>query len=363
VKVIIIYYSADVVQVNSKERMNTNKVAADSPQQGLNDLQRDLISSKICDLALKIPGSRLELYVQQLYQELEKARIKFKPKTYLSDEWGCPEGVPVIGIPFYLADPALFQLECQFGGIEPENEAETMMFLRHEAGHAFNYAYLLYRKAEWRKIFGKFSKPYIEEYKPIPFSARFVHNVPGWYAQKHPDDDFAETFAVWLTPGSDWVKKYEATPALVKLLYIENVVAQYGRRAPTIIDEQLDKPVEELKMTLGEWYASNRQMGHRSLNLHPIIDQDLKKLFPDNEGQMVADVLQSHQVKLVREVNCWTGIDRHILDSLFNEITEKTRMLKLKVSTDQCANQMQAASVFLTTLAMNYQRSGQFIES
>lgn len=342
--------------------MNTNKDVAESTQQALNDLQRELLSRKICDLALKIPGSRLELCVQQLYQELEKAGIKFKPKTYLSDEWGCPQCVPVIGIPFYLADPELVRLESQFSGIEPENEAEIMMFLRHEAGHAFNYAYLLYRKAEWRKIFGKFSQPYIEEYKPIPFSARFVHNVPGWYAQKHPDDDFAETFAVWLTPGSDWVKKYESTPALPKLLYVQKVVAQYGRRRPTVTDEQLDKPVEELNITLADWYQSNRQMGHQHLDLHPIIDQDLQKLFPDVEGQMVAGVLQSHQLKLIREVNYWTGIDRHTLDSLFNEITEKTRILELKVSADQCANRMQAAAVFLTALAMNYQHHGQFID-
>ena len=192
--------------------MNTNKAVAESTQGALNELQRDLLSRRICDLALKIPGSRLELCVQQLYQELEKAGISFKPKTYLSDEWGCPQGVPVIGIPFYLADPELFQLESQLSGIEPENEAETMMFLRHEAGHAFNYAYLLYRKPEWNKIFGKYSQPYVEEYKPVPFSARFVHNVPGWYAQKHPDDDFAETFAVWLTPGSRLGQKVRSHP-------------------------------------------------------------------------------------------------------------------------------------------------------
>jgi hypothetical protein len=340
-----------------------NKAVVESTQGALNQLQRDLLSRRICDLVLKIPGGRLDLYIQQLYQELENAGVNFKPKTYLSDEWGCPQGVPVIGIPFYLADPELFQLERQFSAIEPENETETMMFLRHEAGHAFNYAYLLYRKAEWLKVFGKYSQPYVEEYKPVPFSARFVHNVPGWYAQKHPDDDFAETFAVWLTPGSDWANKYEATPALTKLLYIEKIVARFGRRPPIVTDEQLDRPVEELTMTLGDWYESNRQMGHRHLDLHPIIEQDLQKLFPENEGQKVAPILQNHQLKLIREINYWTGIDRHTLDSLFNEITEKTRTLDLKVSPDQCANRMQAAAVFLTALAMNYQRSGHFIES
>jgi len=135
---------------------------------------------------------------------LERAGISFKPKTYLSDEWGCPNGVPVIGIPFYLADVQLARLEGQLTDIEAENEAEVVMYLRHEAGHAFNYAYRLYTKLAWRRLFGSFSRPYKENYRPRPFSVRFVHHIPGWYAQKHPDQDFAETFAVWLAPDSGW---------------------------------------------------------------------------------------------------------------------------------------------------------------
>jgi len=172
----------------------------------LNKEQQELLSQKISDLSLKIQGTRLEALIDELYQELEKAGISFKPKTYLADEWGCPQGVPVIGIPFYLANPELSKLEGELTGIEAEDEGENDDVSPSRAGHAFNYAYRLYRKPEWRRLFGKFSQPYQENYQPVPFSAKFVRHIPGWYVQKHPDEDFAETFAVWLTPGSDWQK-------------------------------------------------------------------------------------------------------------------------------------------------------------
>ena len=76
----------------------------------LSEKQRYLLNSKICDLALKIPGTRLEELIRELYRELEQAGISFRPKTYLSDEWGCPHGVPVIGIPFYLANAELTRM-------------------------------------------------------------------------------------------------------------------------------------------------------------------------------------------------------------------------------------------------------------
>src|SRR4051812_6655565 len=98
-----------------------------------------LLHSRISELGLRIEGSALEPQVAQLYAELDACALQFKPPFYLSDEWGCPEGVPGIGVPFYLANPQLAQIEPELAeNLEPE--AETMMYLRHEAGHAFNYA-------------------------------------------------------------------------------------------------------------------------------------------------------------------------------------------------------------------------------
>jgi hypothetical protein len=323
--------------------------------------QSELLARKISELSLAIPGTRLEALIFQLYDELEKAGISFRPKTYLSDEWGCPQGVPVIGIPFYLADPKLARLEGQLTGIEAENEAEVMMYLRHEAGHAFNYAYRLYNQSDWRRVFGRFSRPYKDKYYPRPFSVRFVHHIPGWYAQKHPDEDFAETFAVWLTPASGWQERYAGTPALAKLQYVDRVARRFGLTPPIVTEETLDTPVEELTITLDKWYQAADESSSSKLGL-PGIDDHLRALFPAQEGQPAVEVLESSRRNLLRDVQYWTGTDRQVLNALYKELRDRVKTLDLKIDPDQSTTRMAGMAVFLTTLAMNYQRTGRFMD-
>src|ERR1700758_3513527 len=192
---------------------------------------QEILGKPIRELGLKLEGSPLERFVQQLYRELDaKGLHKFRPLCYLTDEWGCPSGEPVIGIPFYLADPKLARLEKAMNDLE--DRREIMMYLRHEAGHAFNYAYALYKTPEWRDLFGPFRRPYRDQYRPVPFSRQFVRHIAGWYAQKHPDEDFAETFAVWLTPRSRWREKYKGWGALAKLRYVDRVARKFRDAEP-----------------------------------------------------------------------------------------------------------------------------------
>ncbi len=351
------------VSKNTERTVDPTESQETARKKVLNEEQQELLSRKICDLSLKIQGTRLEELTGKLYQELKKAGISFEPKTYLADEWGCPHGVPVIGIPFYLANADLAKLEGELTGIEAEDEAEMMMYLRHEAGHAFNYAYRLFKKPGWRQLFGRFSKPYQDKYEPVPFSARFVRHIPGWYAQKHPDEDFAETFAVWLTPGSDWQKQYAGTPALAKLAYVDEVVRKYGQKRPLISDDKLDTPVQELTMTLDRWYETGKDSSHLSLNLHRTLNNDLRRLFPAEQGQPAVDVLRANRKQLVREVNHWTGIDRKLLGALTDDLIERVQFLGLKVETEQTAAQMVSVSVFITTLVMNYLHRGRFMDT
>src|SRR2546428_4665057 len=173
---------------------------------------RELLGKRISQLGLRLEGSPVERFVHQLHRELERKGLKrFKPVCYLTDEWGCPDGQPVIGIPFYLADPQLARLERAMNDLE--DEREIMMYMRHEAGHAFNYAYRLYITEEWRACFGPYNRRYRDFYRPVPFDRKFVRHIAGWYAQKHPDEDFAETFAVWLTPRSKWRLPCRGLPA------------------------------------------------------------------------------------------------------------------------------------------------------
>jgi hypothetical protein len=318
------------------------------------------LSTKISELSLKINGSRLEPLIKQLFEEMEKAGISFRPKTYLSDEWGCPNKVPVIGIPFYLVDPQLCRLEGESTGLEAEDDREVMMYLRHEAGHAFNYAYTLYQNPEWRRIFGRFSQPYRDDYRPIPFDTRFVRHAGGWYAQKHPDDDFAETFAVWLTPDSEWRRWYADTPALTKLLYVDEVVRKYGRHPAMIIDEKLDMPVEEMTMTLDTWYRTCGDTGQTRIQLPRIIGKDLRNMFPQEHGEPASEALRAYRKNLIQDVNQWTGINRRALTALVDELLDQIQQLGLKIEPGQGSIQMIRMGVFITTLAMNCIQEGQF---
>ncbi|HEY4228635.1 MAG TPA: putative zinc-binding metallopeptidase, partial [Thermoanaerobaculia bacterium] len=210
---------------------------------------QEILTKPIKELGLKLEGSPIERLVQQLYRELErKALRKFRPLCYLTDEWGCPSGEPVIGIPFYLANPKLARLEKEMNDLE--DRREILMYLRHEAGHAFNYAYELYRTPEWRDLFGPFRRPYRDSYRPVPFSRRFVRHIAGWYAQKHPDEDFAETFAVWLTPRSAWRKRYKGWGAMAKLRYVDRMARRYRDVEPLRPQGHTDITVEEMETTV-----------------------------------------------------------------------------------------------------------------
>src|SRR5213592_2336290 len=105
--------------------------------------REQILGKRISDLGLRIEGSELEPLVKELHGELDAAGLRFKPPIYLTDEWGCPEGVPIIGVPFYLASQNLSRIEREIAE-NLETAEESMMYLRHEAGHAFNYAYVLY---------------------------------------------------------------------------------------------------------------------------------------------------------------------------------------------------------------------------
>src|SRR5947208_3526416 len=207
----------------------------------------------IRELGLRLKGSPMEPLIDTLQEDLRRKLRRFRPQYYLTDEWGCPSGQPVIGIPFYLADPELARIEKQTNDLE--NARQIRMYLRHEAGHAFNYAYRLHQRPEWRATFGSFRRRYSDDYRPVPFSREYVRHLPGWYAQKHPDEDFAETFAVRLTPNSDWRADYADWPvALAKLKFCDRLLAELKGAGPLVTAADLDEDVSEISHSLEEFY-------------------------------------------------------------------------------------------------------------
>jgi Putative zinc-binding metallo-peptidase len=319
-----------------------------------------LLRSRISDLDLHIEGSEIEPLVKQLYEELDHAGLQFKPPIYLTDEWGCPEGVPIIGVPFYLARPELSRIEAE---IEEnlETSDESMMYLRHESGHAYNYAYVLYEEEEWHRVFGPYSRPYMENYKPNPFSREYVRHIAGWYAQKHPDEDFAETFAVWLNPSSHWRDEYAGSPALEKLEYVDRVMHRIGDKPPKIQPRERDAPVEEMRYTVSDYYEHRREA---KLQIPRWFDGDLRQLLETEKGEGRSPAepeLRKRRHDVINEVTYWTGVQMSVVRSLVDHLLERIAALDLQVIDAECERYVISFIAMVTTLATNYLRHEQFV--
>ena len=120
---------------------------------------------------------------------------------------------------------------------------ECMAILRHEAGHALQHGYQLQRRRRWQQLFGPSSKHYPRYYRPNPASRRYVQHLRLWYAQSHPDEDFAETFAVWLRPRSNWRTRYAGWPALKKLEYVDELMGEIAGKRPLITTRERVDPL------------------------------------------------------------------------------------------------------------------------
>jgi hypothetical protein len=318
---------------------------------------------RIRELGLKIEGSPIEPLIQNLYKELAEAGVALAPPCFLADEWGCPDGVPAIGIPFYLVDRELAEVEKRETE-ELENEEEIKRILRHESGHAFCYSHKLYVLPAFRELFGPFSRPYIDDFQPMPFSRAFVRHLPGWYAQKHPDEDFAETFAVFVTPGLDWRKTYAGWPAMKKLNFIAEAVEKFGKEAPQVVAKREEFENDEgLELTLPEHYQLRKAEG-REIQLGELIDGDLTELFgpPQPNAEPAVKFLRAHRRALFVGASYWTGARSAVVRGIVDHIEARVEALGLTASAEKVPGLLTSLSAFITTLVMNHLMRGKMVE-
>ncbi len=325
--------------------------------------EEELLSLRICDLPLKIEGTWLEDCINQLYKELESKGIRFKPPCYLADEWLTPEGEPVVGIPFFLAHPALMKLEKKMMlEVEGGTRQWCMKLLRHEAGHAINYAYQLYKKRKWQKIFGPFSQEYADTYRFRPYSKSFVRHLEDYYAQYHPDEDFAETFAVWLTPNFDWRKVYQGWRALEKLEYVDQLMSQMKDKEPLVKKGKKYWRLSSLRITLKNYYKKKRH--YYAEDFPDFHDTNLKRIFVESDkafGQypLAKDIIKKYRKDILNQISAWTGEKKYIIDDLLQTVRERCSELNL-VAVEPEPLVVLKVSTYITTLIMNYIYTGRF---
>jgi hypothetical protein len=326
---------------------------ADLPDEQLLDL-------RLCDLPLRIEGSPVESRITDLRGELHARGLDLPLHFYLSEEWFTPDGASAMAVPFYLAHPRLEKLEeSQMLEVEGGDYDWCMRILRHEAGHLVDNMYGLRRRRLRREIFGSSSEPYPEFYAPKPYSKSYVLHLDAWYAQSHPDEDFAETFAVWLTPGSDWAARYEGWPALRKLQYMDQLMRSLAGQPPRLVHANEVDGLRRLRRTLRQHYKRKRR--HYGVDRPDFYDRDLRRLFsdaPEFAGNVTAAAFVTRIRRQVRRlVASWTGIYQYTIDQVLEDIIVRCRDLKLRLAVPEDTARREF-TVLLTVQAMNFLHSG-----
>lgn len=320
----------------------------------------------IRELGLTIEGSALEPILTEFAAELERAGVRrVRPRFYLSTEWGVPEGTVAIAIPFYLARPHLIELHAErVGHVEGSGRADILRYLRHEMGHAVNYAYQLYENPGWVETFGPMDRPYRDEFRFEPFSRRFVRHLPGWYAQKHPDEDWAETFAVWMTPDLDWHAEYADWPeALAKVQYCDRTMAALADRDPLVTADELDEDVSQISVSIDDLYGLDAGAGAATFPAG--LDAVLRSAFdhppkPGTDAGRASELIGRLERTLSASVYHWTGHFPERTRSLLRHLAGRAEAMGLTYP----AGEETAAAVGLTTLvtalAMNHAERGAY---
>jgi hypothetical protein len=298
--------------------------------------RQELLDIRFRDLDLRVQNTHLAPLVETLHEELADRELRLRPHVWFSHEWFSPDGVPGIAIPFYLAHPRLVRMERRMMlEVEGEGDRECMRLLRHEAGHALCTAFRLHYRKRWREVFGRMSDPYPESYRPKTRSKNYVVHLDWWYAQAHPAEDFAETFAVWLTPNSRWPQRYRNWPALEKLEYVDDLMHRIAGKAPLVRSRRFIDPVSKDSSTLREYYREKQdRYGSGGPEFY---DRDLLRLFGRGDEDAIAapSFLRQNRRRIRESVARWTGEYQYTIDQVLRQMIDRSRELGLRLEYDE----------------------------
>ena len=320
----------------------------------------ELLNLKFSDLELKIEGSRMEPLVDQLYKELAQKKISFEPEIYIAEDWFSFDGVPGIAIPFFVVNERLARLQKKMLlDAEGYTQKEGMKLLRHETGHAIDNAFHLRKSKNRQQLFGLSSTPYPTDYTPQAYSRKYVVHLNLCYAQAHPDEDWAETFAVWLNPKSNWRKKYQKWPALKKLKLVHELMSEIKGLEQFV--ESCQKPGSILKnrRKLKTFYNSKTQ--ELGLDKPFYIDPLISRLFssePQFKKKKLAAGFIRQERKLIRDmVARWTGQYKYTIDQILSDVIKSCQEKKLRLTSSERETRLDLVGM-LTAHTQSYISSG-----
>ena len=342
----------------------------------------ELLHTPINQLGLKIKGTVFEQAIPSVKEEMRTVGLnKLEPVFYISTGYGCIAGSPIISLGFYDFHPLLKELNQEFRGWR-YSDSEIYDLLRHEVGHAFCYSYKLYRTLEFRNLFnveGHFFNTYPDDnnYAYNPWSRSFVNPAGDHYAQKHPDEDFAETFCVWLRPRSGWRKNYKGRPQVLrKLRYTDRIVKELGRQVP-LVETRLNwmyEKVENLKLTVAE-FMSARPRGYEAAATG-YVDRDLRELFraqprltdhPAGRRALFRDYMRAeqfireHKLSLVSRISYWVGVDTAVTLDVLEKCIARAHALNLWIERAQADKKLIELVAYVTTLCSTYKNTGFYL--
>src|SRR5574341_1303894 len=170
----------------------------------------------------------------------------------------------------------------------------------------------------------------------VRIGTQFVRHLEGWYAQKHPDEDFAETFAVWLTPGSRWRMRYRNWPAIRKLRYMDRIARLLGKTQPEEVvgDVGLESDLPDLFL----------RKGRRRMWIRP-----------------AWEMIRQQRIDLINKIEYWTGVRRSVVRALVESIQEAAERLQLYVDTRRELTTLVELAAYATALSMSFLTRGSFV--
>jgi len=332
----------------------------------------ELLTTPVNRLGLDLKRSPVQPHMDRLMILLHRRGIRLKPRFYLGEDWGCVTGTSNIEVGFYDADPLLRELNQDVRGWAHEPRVIDYL-LRHETGHAFCYMHRLYKLREFRVVFdvkGKFfdTYPATDRFKPHPWSRNYVNPNRDHYAQKHPDEDFAETFGVWLEPMSVWRRAYRNKKgALQKLDFVSRLIARYGDKAPDVEPDlrKVDSPVEAIRATVAEQLDAS--LTRYRAKATGYIDPMLRKIGryharPAPSGAIpLADAVASYRKFIEGIVVRHARVTSSQASSLMSKIQSRARVLHLYVPLADTEEKIIEVASLASCLATRFRLTGNIL--